>query len=351
MESKLKVAICKNDKIFKHSESWTNVWAEYCKNNQIHYELIDGYRYDIIEKLKEFDILLWHPQNYVLVDMMEARSILNAAVKMGLEVFPDFNTAWHFDDKIAETYLLQTVNAPLPKSWVFYIEDACIEWLLNEARYPIIAKLRCGSGSNNVKMLETKSEAVRYTKRMFGRGYKAAPSLLYKAKSKAQSSHNWATVKSRIKRIPEFLHTLSRANKFPKERGYVYFQEFIPNDGYDLKVVVIGDKVSGFARNTRKGEFRASGGGDIRYENQLVTAEIRDSALAVNKAIKSQCMGFDYVVDKRTGKGFIVEMCFGFSNDALIQVGGYWHSDGKWHNEPLNASEEVLKNLLNLDRF
>jgi len=341
-----KIAICKNDEIFKHSEMWTDTWINYCKVNSFQYEIVDCYAYDIIEKLRDFDVLVWHPQNYVLADMIEARSILNSASQIGLKVFPNFNTAWHFDDKIAEMYALQAIKAPIPKSWVFYLLPECIEWLENKAQYPFVAKLKCGSGSNNVKLMKSKNDALNYTKHVFKKGYKAAPSLLYKAKSKAQSSHDWQTVKNRIKRIPEFMKTLSRANMFPKERGYTYFQEFIPNDGYDLKVVVIGDKVSGFARNTRKGEFRASGGGDIVYDMSLVTKQVRDTAFYASDSLGFQCMGFDYVVNKETKQGYIVEMSFGFSKDALMQVGGYWDRVGEWHDEPLNAPEEVLKNLL-----
>ena len=93
-----------------------------------------------------------------------------------------------------------------------------------------------------------------------GKGYDPAPSLLYKTTSNVRSSHDWKTFKAKAKRIPEFLRVLSSAKKFPNERGYVYLQEFVPNDGYDMKVVVVGDKLSGFYRPVRTHDFRASGG-------------------------------------------------------------------------------------------
>jgi len=342
----LKIAICKKDEMFNHSEGWGKWWLDYCQNEGLDFQVIDPYRFDIIDSLTEFDILLWHPSNYVLADMIESRSILYTAQRMGLSVFPDFKTAWHFDDKIAQSYLLQSVNAPVPQSWVFYLMKECIDWVEKEAEFPIIAKLKSGSGSNNVRMLSSKIEALTYAKRMFGRGFSPAPSLVYKAKSKWQSTHDWETFTSRVKRIPEFLHTLSRAKQFPNEHGYAYFQELIPNDGYDLKVVVIGEKICGFSRKSRKGDFRASGGGDIIYDNSLVTKQVRDSALEVSKTLGFQCMGFDYVVDNRTGKGLIVEMCYGFSNDALLATRGYWDSKGEWHSEPLNAPVEILQNMI-----
>jgi glutathione synthase/RimK-type ligase-like ATP-grasp enzyme len=40
------------------------------------------------------------------------------------------------------------------------------------------------------------------------------------------------------------LRTLNSAKKFPNEKEYVFLQEFIPNNGNDLKIDVVGDKLS-----------------------------------------------------------------------------------------------------------
>ena len=340
------IAICKNDRIFNHSGSWTNEWIDYCEKAGISYEIVDCYQPDIINKLGGFDCLLWHINNYVLQDMMVGHSILFTAKNMGLKIFPDYNTVWHFDDKIAETYLLQSAGAPIPNSWMFYLLEDCVVWLRGNAKYPLIAKLRCGSGSNNVKLLRTEKEALKYAKQMFNKGFKTHPSLLFKTKSQFQSSGSWVVLSARLKRIPEFLHTLSRAKLFPKERGYVLFQEYIPNDGYDLKIVVVGDKLSFIGRKTRKGDFRASGGGDLFFEKSLITQNIIIAAFSISDKLGFQCMGFDFVVDKKNGTGKIVEISFGFSHKALLQADGFFDRSGEWHNERLNAPVEVIKNII-----
>lgn len=340
------LAICKNERIFKHSGKWRDGYLDYCEKMGIPYELIDPYQPDIAKQLDQFGAIVWNIQNYVLADILEARSILRVAEQKGLKVFPDINTAWHFDDKIAQMYALQAVNAPIPQSWVFYLLDDCLAWLKTEAVYPLVAKLRCGSGSSNVKLLKTQDEAIRYAKRMFTMGFNPAPSLLYKAYSKAQSSRNWRTILSRIKKIPEFLNTRRHGKQLPIEKGYCYFQEFIPNDGYDIKVVVVGEKLSYLARKTRKGDFRASGGGDIYYEKSLVTDQIIQSSFDVSRALKLQCMGFDYVVDRRSGKGVIIEMCYGFDAEALAGANCYWTLGGDCIDKPVDIPREVLTNLL-----
>nr|WP_218917939.1 hypothetical protein [Draconibacterium orientale] len=132
----------------------------------------------------------------------------------------------------------------------------------------------------------------------------------------------------------------------PKEKDYCSFQEFIPNAGYDLKIYVIGDKISFLARHTRKGDFRASGGGNLSYDKSLVPKNVLESAFETSDKLKLQCIGFDYVVDKSTKKGKIIEMSFGFAHQALIGANGYWDRDLQWHNEPVNAPHEIIKNLL-----
>lgn len=343
---KPRIAIHINPVYSTHSNKWHHSWIEYCQRNKLDYEVVDCFQNNILEKLNKFDYLLWHFSNYIIQDMLFARSILNAAVKNGLNVFPDFNTSWHFDDKIAEYYLLKAVDAPIPESWIFFTKEESIKWLKNEALYPLVAKLKSGSGSNNVRLLHNSAQAIAYADKMFKKGFKNVPGVLFKASSNIRSAKNKGDFVKRFKRIPDFIQTLSRAKMLNRERGYAYFQEFVPNDGYDLKIIVIGDKLSFIGRKTRKEDFRASGGGDLCFDKHLVTSEIIGSAFNLSDKLNFQCMGYDFVVDKRTNTGKVVEISYGFSHAALLQAGGYWARDGNWHEEPLNAPEEVINNLI-----
>ena len=57
-------------------------------------------------------------------------------------------------------------------------------------------------------------------------------------------------------------------------------------------------------------------------------------------------MGFDFVVNKDTGEGMIVEMSYGFSHQAIMTSKGYYDRDLNWHDEPLNAPVEILMNMI-----
>jgi glutathione synthase/RimK-type ligase-like ATP-grasp enzyme len=343
---RIKIAIIYNPNIVEHSTAWNNPWVEYCKENNITYELIDGFQDNIIDRLREFTIVLWHFGGFWLKDMLAARSILYSAKMMGLAVFPDFNDAWHFDDKLAEMYLLRSINAPMPDSYVFYSNKDFEIWLTQSADFPLVAKLRNGSGSHNVKLLQTKKQALKYSKTMFNRGLNSSPNISYKAISNIRSTKSLKVFINRAKRIPEFLRTYIKSKDFPREKDYVLLQEFIPNQGYDLKIVVVGDKLSFFVRNVRQGDFRASGGGDFYYDRKLVVKNIIDSAFRISDNLGIKCMGYDYVVDSRDQIGKVIEMSYGFSHEALLDAGGYFDRQGTWHDKPLNAPMELLKNLV-----
>jgi len=343
----MKVIIHKRDKAKVHSTSWVSPWVEYCQKNGIEYELIDLFECDTIETLKKFNVLLWHFGQYCYTDMMEARSILYSAKRMGLRVFPDFNDAWHFDDKIAEMYILQAMGAPIPESKVYYNEVSLKQDVKSGLiEFPIVGKLRTGSGSHNVKLLKSKHQLMSYAHKMFSGGYNPAPSLLYKTTSNIRSSHSKLEFLGKLKRVPEFLRTLAGARHFPNEKEYVYLQQFIPNDGYDLKVVVVGDKCAFLVRPVRSHDFRASGGGEVFFDQKYFNKQIIESAFKVSDALGAQCMGYDYVVNKDTGEGVIVEMSYGFSHKAILASGGYYDRKFNWHDEPLNAPYELLNNII-----
>lgn len=341
----VRVAIHQRTGEIVHSGSWSLPWIALCQNEGIDHEVIDCFQGDVIGRLRNFDVLLFHFDHYVYSDMLHARSILYAAREMGLKIFPDFPDAWHFDDKVAQSYLLEAIAAPIPKFQVFHSLADFKKWLGTSPDFPVVAKLSCGSGSHNVKLLENLRQADSYGRRMFGKGFKTAPSLLFKATSNVRSSRSSDDFWRRFRRIPEFLRTLNNARNFPREKGYVYLQEFVQNNGYDIKVAVVNDKVSYLVRQVRNGDFRASGGGDINYNRSAVPENVIQSARAVARKLNLRCMGFDYVVDAKTGRGLIVEMSYGFSWRAILDAGGYWDENLTWIESPLDVPKEILMSV------
>lgn len=341
----MKIAILLNNNEKVHTTNWSVAWINFCKENKIDYEVVNPFQNEINKFLLNFEVILWHFSNYSFKDMLIAKNILFTMEKMGKKVFPAIDDAWHFDDKLAETYLLQAIAAPIPNSYYFYSYEE-VTTAIQSLKFPIIAKLRNGSGSHNVKMLNNQGELLSYSKTMFTSGISSAPSLIFKASSNIKSSKSLSTFIKRAKRIPEFLRSLANAKKFNREKDYVYLQDFIKNDGYDLKIVVVGDKLSFIGRSIREGDFRASGGGTLFYDKSLITKNVIDSAFKTSDLLGFKCMGYDYVIDKSSGKGIIIEISYGFSHVALMAANGHFDREAIWHDEPLNAPEELLTNLL-----
>lgn len=344
MQKKVALAI---DKFLNHSTNWINEWESYCIENRVDYNIIDFYQSDILNLIENYTHALWHFNGYAPQDILFARSILYSASIRGIKTFPDFNTTWHFDDKVAEKYLLEAINAPMAKSWSFFDKESAIKWANNYENYPFVAKLRCGSGSNNVKLVENFNEAERYITQMFSKGISSFPSILLKATSNFRSATGWLQRFQRVKRIPEFIRGYRLTKNSPREKGYVFFQEFIPNKGYDIKIAVIGKKCGFLTRPVRKNDFRASGGGAVEYDKSLVPQNVIESAFKISEELNFQSMGYDFVVDERDGQGKIIEISYGFNNEAITSCNGYYKRDLSWKNHKFNPAKEVIKNLLN----
>jgi hypothetical protein len=78
-----------------------------------------------------------------------------------------------------------------------------------------------------------------------------------------------------------------------RQKDYVYFQDYIPNDGYDLRVLIIGNWAFGYYRKVLQGDFRASGMNII--EKREIPEEAIRVAWKANQVIKSPMLVVDLV--------------------------------------------------------
>ncbi len=106
--------------IHNRAGSFSERWIRFCEKNKIQVKLVDAYSSSITEDLKDVDIFFWHHSHSHHKDIIFAKSLLFSLEQTGTKVFPNFNTAWHFDDKIGQKYLLEAIDARLVPSYVFY---------------------------------------------------------------------------------------------------------------------------------------------------------------------------------------------------------------------------------------
>jgi glutathione synthase/RimK-type ligase-like ATP-grasp enzyme len=324
--------------------SFSDRWISYCKENNIAYKIVNCYDNDIVAQLDDCDALMWHHHHGNYKDVLFAKQLLYSLQAAGKKVFPDFNTAWHFDDKVGQKYLLESIGAPLVPSYVFYTKKDALNWI-DKTTFPKVFKLRGGAGATNVKLIKTRSEARKLAKIAFGRGF--------------SQFNRWNNLSERIRRFKEgkdniigILKGIGRlfiptefAKMYPREKGYVYFQEFIPNNNFDIRIIVVGDKAFAIKRFTRQNDFRASGSGNIVYENNHIDERCVQIAFNVNSKLICQSIAYDFVFDDKNNP-LIIEISYGFATVPYDQCPGYWDSSLKWHEGKFNPQEWMVQNLL-----
>lgn len=331
-----------------NGDGWNKSVVDFCKRNNIDYKLVDGYSNDIIKELSNFDALFWHFHHAIPKDILMARNVLYVAEQMQLKVFPDFKTSWHFDDKISQKYLLESINAPIVDSWAFYELDQALLWLKERAEYPLVAKLRRGAGSYNVRLIRNYSQAKKYAKKMFGNGVLPTPGYLADTKNKLKVAGNIKGIIKRLKKAPRFFSFIRLGRRlFPKEKGYVYFQKFIKGNTHDLRISVVGGRAWAFRRSVRKNDFRASGSGLIDYSRENIPLSIVKESIKIAKELQTQSIAFDFVTDE-SGNYYIVEISYGYQSNAINSCGGYWDIDLNFHEGDWMPEYFILNDLLEI---
>ena len=319
--------------------SFSDRWIAYCEEQNITYKLVDCYKSNIIEQLNDCDALMWHFHHASPKDFLFAKQLLYSVQASGKKVFPDFNTMWHFDDKVGQKYLLESIGAPIVPSYVFYSKQEALKWV-NETTFPKVFKLRGGAGSQNVRLVKSKTEAIKLVKRAFGKGfsqYDAWSNLKERIrKYKLGKTNSWDVIKG----IVRIVYTTDFATVHGWDKGYIYFQDFIPGNDHDIRVIVIGDKAFAIKRMVRENDFRASGSGSILYERELFDTEIIRLSFVVAEQIKSQCIAFDYVFSG--DKTLLVEISYGFSPEGYDSCPGYWDKKINWFKGPFNPYQWII---------
>ncbi len=80
---------------------------------------------------------------------------------------------------------------------------------------------------------------------------------------------------------------------FDYHKKCMLVQEFLPDNPFDTRITVIGDRAFGFRRFNRPNDFRASGSGLIDYDLSAIDEETVRLGFAVAQALKTQSVAID----------------------------------------------------------
>jgi glutathione synthase/RimK-type ligase-like ATP-grasp enzyme len=276
---------------------------------------------------------MWHFNHKSPKASKFAKQLLFAVQSSGKRVFPDFKTMWHFDDKVGQKYLLESLKAPLVPSYVLYEKKKALYWAHNTS-FPKVFKLRTGAGSDNVRLVKDKQQAINLIKRAFNTGFKQYQAWGNLRERIRQYKQAKATLIDVLKGVIRLLYTTEYSRVTGKEKGYVYFQDFIPGNDSDIRVIVIGDKAFAIKRMVRENDFRASGSGFILYEKEHFNDETIHLAFEITEKLQAQCMAYDFVYLQ--GRPLIVEISYGFAHKGYDDCTGYWDRNMTWHEGKFN---------------
>lgn len=334
-------------KIAIHKSSWgfSRDWISYCERKGIEYKVVNCYDSNIIEQLKDCDALMWHHHHSIATDALFAKQLLFSLQQAGKKVYPDFNTSWHFNDKVGQKYLLEAIGAPLAPTWVFYEKKQALKWI-NNVSFPKVFKLRSGAGSENVKLVSSRGNAKRLVKKAFNRGFVSYNKL----GNLREQIRKFRWTRNSIIELTKSLRRIFVSTKFARtsgrQKGYILFQDFLEGNNFDIRVVTIGNRAFAIKRLTRTNDFRASGSGKIIYNKEEIDERCIKIAFETTEKLKAQCVAYDFVFNKEN-QPLIVEINYGFDHKAYFPCPGYWDRQLSWHEGKFNSAEWIIEGLLN----
>jgi len=329
--------------IHHRDEGFSKDWIQYCKDNDISHKLVNCYSNSIIEDVADCDLVMWHFHQANCKDILFAKQLIFSLETAGKKVFPNFYTSWHFDDKLGQKYLLEAIDAPLVNSYAFYEREKALEWV-ESTTFPKVFKLRKGAGSSLVQLVANRETAKRLIRKAFGKGfsqYQPGSNLRERWRMyKLGRSSLWNVIKG----VLRFGYTTDFDRVAGNEKGYVYFQDFIPENKSDTRVIVIDGKAFAIKRAVRKDDFRASGSGVINYDLELFDEETIKISFDLAEKLKTQSLAIDFVYHNE--KPMLLELSYGYTSEVYEPCVGYWDRQMNFHSEKFNPQYWMIESIL-----
>jgi glutathione synthase/RimK-type ligase-like ATP-grasp enzyme len=331
-------------------EGFTARWEAALRARGVAVKTLDLLGERPLDQVAGCDGVMWHWAQYPHERRLAALPILRVIeTHSRIPVFPDLATCWHFDDKIAQAYLLEALGIPAPKTWVFWRRQDALDWC-EGAAYPLVAKLAVGAGSANVLLIRDAAAARRYVERCFsGSGILVRPPL-----PAAGAARLLARLKRAAKRAALAVPYVV-ANRFPSmpdrtywipQKNYALFQEFMPGNEFDTRVTVVGNRAFAYRRFNRPNDFRASGSGNFDVDPKAIDLRCVREAFESSRKLDAQSMAYDWLF-RADGSGPVTgEISYGYVDWMIEKCPGHWDRDLHWHEGRLWPEEAHVDDYL-----
>lgn len=325
--------------------SFSDIWIEYCKKHSVVFKKVNCYSPDILSELDGCCGLMWHWAHSDHQASLIAKNLIYLLESKDIKVFPSYDTCWHYDDKIGQKYLFELVNAPLVPTHIFYDKDFAVKWAKNTV-YPKVFKLRRGAGAENVQLVRNAKEALRLIDVAFSKGFtvKNRKYFLKERLWQFKRDKNITALLNVSKGFARLVMPTKTEIEFPREKGYAYFQDFIPANDGDIRVIVIGKRAFAIKRLARHGDFRASGSGKIIYEPSAIPETCLKLSFELAARLKTQSMALDFVFEEAVPK--LLEISYTFTSAAYAKCPGYWTEALEWVEGYFKLEELMVEDFV-----
>lgn len=302
-------------------QSYSDRWLALAADAGIQTRVIDAWRPDVFEQLAGCDGFMWRFGYRPPERLIATRILASVEHALGIPVFPSWKSAWHFEDKISQYYLLQAAGIPMPKTWLFWEKDAALAFL-STASFPLVMKLANGYRSGNVRLLRSADEGTYWVEQLFGPGVWSFGPTPRASQPRQMLRRAGAAVRTLAGAT-----TLLPSLRSELQRGYFYAQEFLPGNDFDTRVTVIGNRAFAYRRMNRPGDFRASGSGRPNWDPSQIDLHLVRLAFLTAQRLATQSVAIDGM--RRGDERVLGEVSYTYVSWMVRDCPGHWilHGD------------------------
>jgi hypothetical protein len=320
-------------------------WAAFLKNAGYDVRWVDVRRADILDQLKGCHGFMWRWSHSRGMGRIAKRLLPVVERELKLAVYPDQQTCWHDDDKIAQAYLLNAAGIDTPRTWIWFDEAAALDWAATTAVYPLVIKLASGAGSTNVRLVRSVDEAHTWIRLLFSRRVTSLDAMQLKESGLERR------VRAAARILMKGTYPVFADNGMEPQSGYVLFQEFLPDNAYDTRVTIIGKRAFGYRRFNRDGDFRASGSGKIDWNPREIDEGFVRYGFKLASMLSLQSCAIDGLY--RQKRHSIGEISYTFISHYLFKCPGHWELDGspetgrlRWVETPMWPEDAQVQDFV-----
>jgi glutathione synthase/RimK-type ligase-like ATP-grasp enzyme len=231
-------------------------FERFLRHNSIKYSFINIHAEDWVEAVSNYDLIVWRPFSDPASMYEQSTKISFIETYLNIRCHPSSSELWTYEDKVRVYFLLSFHKLPIIPTFISFDEQECLQ-KLDDLIFPLISKANVGSSSYSVKKLNSRASAKRYIRRAFSSG-------------------------------------VSTGFPYYRQKGYVYFQEYVKDARYDLRIILIGNKIFGYYRMRPAHDFRASGAG-LRKEGGQLPIDAVKLAMKVKEVMPSTMLAVDFL--------------------------------------------------------